>query len=1056
MLRWLRLCFVLAGGLSMVSATASAQSATVIFAENGFPVADSVAVSPTALQQGFAGARFANAAQLDAALTHAQLLVLPYGSAYPEAVWPAILRYLERGGNLIVLGGKPFLRAAYKTDKGWRLRPESVTASLELFIADYQPTPGSSGLRFEANSDVQPTLPAFAWKRAFSPVIRLATAPMLPKDLGSIGTEDAELTTLAWGSAKEHRLDAPVVLIDRLQHRFVGGRWIFAACEPEPGALDNSQLLHQLQTLALRHGDRFSFSPRLPLFLSGEPLDFHFELAGSAQPEPGDVLAVAWRNEQGAEGKLTVPAEKAASVVLPAEAAKGNGLHGVEATLLRAGAPLWTYRTGFWMRDLEYLRSGPKLTVGKDYFQLDGRPLPVVGTTYMSSDADRLYLLKPNPWVWDQDMAQIRGNGLNMLRSGIWSGWSLLTQPDGAAKEETLRAIEAFLMTARRHQLPVQFNLFAFLPESLGGGNAYLDPAAWARQDRYVQSITARFHDLPFLAWDLINEPSANRNYWKTLPQGDAFEQSAWKSWLTQHYPDQAALLAAWNEPALGVGRALQAKPTGAPLAASAQDPLALPEAGAFEANAAGGGFNPLKDYDYMLFTQQIFVDWVVRQRQTIRATGSEQLITVGQDEGGVAWRLSPAFFSPQVDFTANHTWWDYDAILWASLSAKMPGKPMLIQEMGEQRRVTPDARLRLSAEEEGWQLERKLALSFAQGAGGIEWVWNVNARMANDNEIPIGAVRPDGSQKPEVAVLAGFARFAASHPEKFTTIEPPQVTLLSSQSAFFSGVGGLAFEAQKKALRTLAYRNHTPARILPENRFDAIGSPRLAILPAAQALSEPAWQKLLDYVDRGGCLLITGPLEHDEHWGLAGRLDSLKEHAQLLPLALRESSLRLPGGGQPIELSFPATVQQSPAERLRFVDGAGDDVTVRKIAHGKGKILWVADPVELTEDYSPATALYAWALAEAGVAPAYQQLQPLSPGVLAFPTLLPDAVLYSFSSESMDSSEVDLVDAFTHARLHFLLPAERGAVLLLDRATGKVLSSYGVEAAKGEALPPR
>ena len=38
-----------------------------------------------------------------------------------------------------------------------------------------------------------------------------------------------------------------------------------------------------------------------------------------------------------------------------------------EATLERAGSqPLRTYRSGFWMRDWNYLLSGPKLTVGPE------------------------------------------------------------------------------------------------------------------------------------------------------------------------------------------------------------------------------------------------------------------------------------------------------------------------------------------------------------------------------------------------------------------------------------------------------------------------------------------------------------------------------------------------------------------------------------------------------------------------------------------------------------------------------------------------------------------
>ncbi len=1039
-----RLVVFLFMALGIAAGQGSPGPHTVILRENGFPAADSVPVSDSALRQGFSNAEFVAAAQLSPALADpsAALLVLPYGSAYPEAAWPAILRYLERGGNLIVLGGKPFTRAAYHSSAGWQLRDESVAASLELYIADYQQTAGSAQLSFEANQDVSPALPAFGWKRAFGPVIRLSAVPLLPAELGPAGSEDASITTLAWGARDGHRKAAPAILLDHAMHRFVGGRWLLVACEPEEHALDNPQLLAGLQALALRRGDRFTFRPRLPLFAPGEALEFRFEPANRADLQPNDTLEITVRSEDGKTAKnLTAAADAVQSIVLPPEAAEGTGLHSVEATLMRGGAALWTDRTGFWMRDWEYLKSGPKLTVGSDYFLLAGKPLPVVGTTYMASDVGRLYLAEPNVATWDRDMAQIHAAGLNMIRSGIWSGWSLLTRPDGTFTEDALRSIEAFLMTARRNNLPVQFNLFAFLPDSLGGDNAYLDPAALAAQDRYVHSIVGRFHDVPFLAWDLINEPSANKNFWRTLPIGDAYEQAAWREWLKQKYPDRAALLAAWEEPSLGVGRALQSKPPAVPPTVVAQDPLAMPEAGAFESDAARSGYNSLKVFDYTLFTQKTFLDWAARQRQTIRATGSSQLITIGQDEGGIAGRVSPAFYSSQLDFTSDHTWWDYDAILWASLAAKFPGKPMLIQEMGEQRRMTQDDRLRLTAEEEGWQLERKLALSFAQGAGGLEWVWNVNARMANDNEIPIGAVRPDGTEKPEAEVLAGFARFAAQSPASFTEIEAPQVTLANSQSFIYSDLGGLAYGAQKKALRALAYFDHTPARMLPENRLGELGMPKLVILPAAQALAESAWQQLLDYVSRGGCLLISGPVARDEHWHFVDRTSPLNLQATLMPLALRQSAMRLPGRPQPMDVSYPAVVQQSPLELFRFKDGAG----VQQIAHGKGKILWASDPVEFAENYEPAAALYEYALEVAGVAPAYTQVHPLSPGVLAFPTVLKSAVLYSFSSESMDDQEVDIKDGVTGAELHFLLPAQRGAVVLLDRASGKVLASYGV-----------
>lgn len=40
------------------------------------------------------------------------LLVLPYGPSFPEAAWPDINHFLQRGGNLAVIGSQPFARAA--------------------------------------------------------------------------------------------------------------------------------------------------------------------------------------------------------------------------------------------------------------------------------------------------------------------------------------------------------------------------------------------------------------------------------------------------------------------------------------------------------------------------------------------------------------------------------------------------------------------------------------------------------------------------------------------------------------------------------------------------------------------------------------------------------------------------------------------------------------------------------------------------------------------------------------------------------------------------------
>jgi hypothetical protein len=640
-------------------------SAVVVFAESGFPSADTGAF-PQQSQSLLPGARYASLEQLRPWLQDAatRLLVLPYGSAFPESAWPEIYAFLQRGGNLLVLGGRPFTRSAYREANGWKLRDYSVRFTRPLMIDQYQITPGSDGLEFQTNAEIPMQLSPFHWRHAFSPIIRLSAVDLYKRG-GAAGSIDARLDALAWGvdAKSERKLAAPGVRIDHLRNGFDGGRWIFLNADLSPdfyGAPGTPKLVQDLAETALRGSEEFVVTPVLPLYLPGEPVQLDITWRSTQSPStPLSLRIKTFPADQPSDQSVvtaTIPA--AQPLVLPAPGAKG--LYVIEAELLckdgEGEKVRARYRSGFWIRDEDYLRSGPKLSVNQDYFELDGQPLAVVGTTYMSSEVQRLYFEHPNTYVWDHDLAQIHQAGLNMIRSGWWTGWDKFCDENGQPYDRTLRSIEAYLMTARRNGLPVQFNFFAFLPDVLGGVNPYLDPQAVRKQRTLISSVVARFHDVPWLAWDFINEPSISQHLWTTRPNGDPIELKAWNDWLNKRYPDRAALAALWNLPS-----------------ASLSGTIALPEELEFTPRGMYVGHNSLKVYDFFLFSQEVFVEWVQTMSDAVRGTGSQQLVTVGQDEGGIQDRLSPAYWGEFVNFTTNHSWWQNDYVLWDSLLAKQP-----------------------------------------------------------------------------------------------------------------------------------------------------------------------------------------------------------------------------------------------------------------------------------------------------------------------------------------------------------------------------------------------
>jgi hypothetical protein len=1001
-------------------------SGIVVFYESGFPAADTAAPSQAELSSLVSGARFVSADQLHDALANpsTHLLVLPYGSAYPEATWPTIYAYLQRGGNLLVLGGRPFTRAAYHDNSGWHLRDYSVRDTIPLLIDQYQQTPGSEGYGFEDNPDVVEHLPRFSWRRAFSPVIHLTSSDVYDRD-GSAGRLDARIDALAWGTQNGRRLSAPAVQIDHVRDNFAEGRWIFLNADLAPDFYDSAAAKDIIPTLvfaARRGAEEFIVRPVLPLYLPGEPVELTVRWKSTEPAQSGLSVRITVAPDDQPHAPhttqtVTLPA--ALPIVIPAP--KTRGLFTISAELLDGSQIRAIYHSGFWIRDLDYLRSGPRLSANSNYFELNAQPLAVIGTTYMASDVQRLYFDHPNVYVWNEDLGQISAAGLNMIRTGWWTGWDKFCDEEGRPYERTLRTMEAFLMTARRHGLPVQFEFFAFLPDVLGGGNAYLDPQAVRRQTNLISAVVDRFHDVPFLAWDLINEPSFSKYTWKMRPNGDPLELAAWNRWLDARYPDRATLTSDWNLPFI------------APSAT-----LPVPTEEEFDPRGMYSGPNSLKLYDFFEFAQDTFANWVKNLRAAIRATGCQQMITIGQDEGGFDDRLSPAFFGKYVDFTTNHSWWNNDALLWDSLVAKQPGLPMLIQETGLQRDLTLDQIARRTQEQDAGLLERKFALSFVEGSGAIQWLWNSNDYMTAGNEVPIGALRADATEKPEATVLRDMAKFANQIHQSLVDPKPADIAIVTSQAAQFSAIRELQISAQRNAVRAASYVAQMPVRVIAANQLANMGQPKLAILPSAQALADSTWDALLAYVKTGGNLLITGPIERDAHWHVVNRADAVRlEGAKVEPLTIHNAEMKV--SSETIPLSFDQNAQ-SWLETFQFSGGQQlKDLTV-----GNGRVFWAPYPVELAEGTAAAAELYAAVFKEVGLQSPFELKSPPAPGVLIYPTVLRDSVLYVMVSETDRDYDLDVLDKASRAELKLRLPAEHAALALIRKSDGAVIAKYG------------
>jgi hypothetical protein len=930
----------------------------------------------------------------------------PYGSAFPKDAWQAILDFIATGGNWVNVGGVPFSVPVRRGDRDWRAEVRQTAYHKLLGITQAFPVDVEALTEYIANPSVAAArglASGIEAETVYELYYRLTREKEFPNEDGSDGPREGVVTPLlSVVGTGEHPVAAPVVRLDRMQGPYAGGRWVLSNFD---GSISAAALRVLVDDAAL--GSRqLTVRPSLACYRDGErpAVTVTLKTPGSERRDSDLTCRVEVFNDRDEPIAVTdLPLEgsgfvaAAAATLEPALGPLEPGLYRVEAVLASEDPSFHGLRatSGFWIFDRELLSAGRPFTTDAHNLLRDGVPYIVTGTSYMATDVHRRFLLEPNP-----------------------------------INEAALRALDAFLLSARRHDMPVIFTFFAFVPDAWGGDNPYLDPQAVAAQKEFISRVVERYTEMNDVIWDLINEPSccSPGRLWQTRPNYDEHETRAWHEWLRERFstePDEelrAKLAELW--------RTLP------------DEAFALPRLQEFGDRNIFEGLRPLKAMEYRLFANDVFGRWAQEMVATIRdAGGPQQLVTVGQDEGGTYERPAPMFHGPVVDFTSNHTWWLNDDLLWDSVVTKTPERPNLISETGIMFYERIDGSAWRTEHEARDLLERKLVLAtMTDTAGFIEWIWNTNPYMPLDNEAAIGLLRADGSAKPELHVLEGIAKFVAESMRDLGPREPAPVAMLIPHSHMFS-VRNFATAATQRCIRAMHYHLRVTMGAVGEYAIDRLDyTPKLIVLPSPRILNEAAWQHLLELVRDGATLLVTGPVDSDEHWLPVERLARFGVEATVRPVAQEE---HLGIGDMLYRLSY----RGDKFQRLeKSVQVPGAPARVAEFREGRGRVIWSPLPVELAEQIAPTTVLYRHALAAANVESRFR-VERADPGVLIYPAVYGEAALYGIVSELGSATEVRLTDIETGTSLEVALPAGRGALVLVGSRDGRILGRYAPDA---------
>jgi hypothetical protein len=386
--------------------------------------------------------------------------------------------------------------------------------------------------------------------------------------------------------------------------------------------------------------------------------------------------------------------------------------------------------------------------------------------------------------------------------------------------------------------------------------------------------------------------------------------------------------------------------------------------------------------------------------------------------------------WAESVDYTAIHTWWNNDDLLWDGVVTKVPEKASLHQETGLMSLEDMDGFPWRTPEMAANLLERKFAYAFqGRGAGVVEWAWNINPYQPIDNEATIGFWRPDGTAKPELRVVPEFASFFKEAAPWLDDFEPDPVVLVIPHVRLFMGRPG-GIDATKTVVRILADRFGVVPTALTDLRLtaDRLRGARLVIVPTPEAIDERAAAALLAASRTGSKLLVTGSVEGDSYGQATPSLRELGLLGEGRPLALRESTPWSPNEW----VTYEGLAQENMRRSLK-----------PSLSSFGGNVWHEPLPLEFAREREPLTRLLEASLKAAGVA-----VDATDTLVTTRVLLAPKAALVVLTNERPSDARRKVT---VGGRAYDVaVPAFRARLVLIDRATGKV-----VVATPGEAVKP-
>lgn len=468
-------------------------------------------------------------------LNNFDLLILPYGEAFPYEAFTSIKEYLFEGGGLFNIAGRPFWVAMENIDGIWQrvdIKDPYKEFLSPLGIKYYEflnsPHIGLSVTNSLGFSSIQPTHGnVFPYRIPARDFYFLKTAedrkngqpPIFIKSWRNPYAKESKCIPKKWCliglKGEKHLLNpqnsyAQKTLMQIMEY------------------LSFPVIIYELETDLAAYYQKEKVTVSIKVINNGK-----FQETGSVDFEflDGEGRVVYKKNKPI---KLR-PMQRIILKEIWQPKEFQSTFYEVRATLKKKGIVLDKEENGFVVINKNVLERGPLIEIKENRFIINGKKSLILGVNYYESKLGELMWIRPNLLKIREDFKSMRDLGINLVRIHYHhSKWfrdyfcyvvkegldPYLQVADSTAlpSDRSLRILDAVIQLAQEQSLVFCMDIFSLVPEDMGNPIGWLglkerilDKDKVALQKKFIELLASRYKDVPGITWDLWNEPSLDK-----------------------------------------------------------------------------------------------------------------------------------------------------------------------------------------------------------------------------------------------------------------------------------------------------------------------------------------------------------------------------------------------------------------------------------------------------------------------------------------------------------------------------------------------------------------